>query len=87
VHSDPDQVPLENRLRKALAFPVVDAGENLTYVDPYQSIRALGSVLAEILAHFSEEEAREVMEAILSCRREWMATPRVLEQLKPQGVA
>jgi hypothetical protein len=78
---------LENLIRQTIRLSAPGPGDGMGYIDPYESIRALGSVLAEILAHFSEEEAREVLEAILACRREWMAMPRVLEQLKPQGVA
>jgi hypothetical protein len=78
--------PLETRIRQILKLPG-DAPDGMGFVDLVDALRALGVVVAECLAHMPEETAVSYLDQVLTCRREWQAQPRVLEQLKPEGRA
>lgn len=81
--------PLETRLRQVLRLAVQpeDPPEGLGYVDMLECLQALGTIMAEILAHVPEAEAEAYMRIVLNCRRQWLAVPRVLDQLPAEGCA
>lgn len=55
--------------------------------DTGEAIKALGEVLAELLAHHSTKSAKAFASALLDARKKWQRHPRVAAQQPPAGHA
>lgn len=56
-------------------------------IDTNEAIKALGNVLAELLAHHSNKAAKHFAAALLDHRKRWLKHPRVAAQQPPAGHA
>jgi len=56
-------------------------------IDINEAIKALGNILAEMLAHHDGKSAEAFAIALLDHRERWLKHPRVLAQQHPRGSA
>lgn len=68
---------LECRVRAALFGGEINAPFE---IDTGEAIKALGNVLAELLAHHSSKNAKSFAAQLLAARKEWTKHPRVAAQ-------
>ncbi len=69
-----DESCLECRVRRAVT------PTDGTPIQPREALTALGSLLAEILAHVSDESATSYVAALMGTREDWKSHPRVVAQ-------
>jgi hypothetical protein len=75
---------LECRIRASLYGGEINAPFE---IDTSEAIKALGNVLAELLAHHSGKAAKHFAAALLDHRKRWLKHPRVAAQQPPAGHA
>jgi hypothetical protein len=75
---------LECRVRQSLYGGEINAPFE---IDTNEAIKALGNVLAELLAHHSSKAAKHFAAALLDHRKRWLKYPRVAAQQPPAGHA
>ncbi|MCK1501524.1 hypothetical protein [Bradyrhizobium sp. 188] len=83
--SDQKCTCVECRLRAALSAGG-DPGAPFE-VDINEAIKAMGNILAEMLAHVPSKAAKAFAQALIEDRNRWQKHPRVMAQQPPAGTA